>query len=874
MTNSSCPVPPKWIRKVLELFLDARVLEACLGDLEEKFQRNLRNNTPHWKAAILYSLEGLGFIKMASRLNALSFQTTINTLGHTFLFLSRLVKRDKSYYLASLLGLTLSLASFLFIAMFIKDELAYDQFHDNKDQIYRLTTHIRIGEVENDMATSQFPAAEALRSELSEVEQTVRIFPQDVNVELGDIKFKDHAIFVDQNFFEVFSFRLLHGDLATALSKPESIILTQATAKKYFGAETAIGKNITFNGHSLTVTGIVQDIPEQSHIKCDVIIPLAMQLTIWKRETGLEGRENKWYWTGTYTYLLLKDKFDVEGVQAKLPVVVNRYFPERYKEKGRFELQPLTDIHLKSNLSAELEPGGSMLYVRMFSIVAIMILVVSSINLINLSWFKLTGRMRELGIRKFLGQSSATVIAQLSIESILGGVLAFLMAMVVCTVQLQNFNLFVEKNLKLWSISNLSLIGATLLMVISICLLAVIRPAIHFATQASAPLLLRKYRSPRTARVQNVLVGMQVCFSFVLLVFSLMVNKQIDFLMEKDLGFDKTNIVVVELNEDIYPNMEAFKNELKKSKAIVNVACGPSPGNELNEWRFVPEGGSREKPFLFSLLWCDYNYVNTLKIRLLMGENFDPNKTYDSLLPFVINKRTAVELGWIGDPLEKTIEIFAPGTTKIMAKGKVIGVVDDFHFGSLHDVVKPIILAATNRPGTAIIRISNNANKDALVHIGTIWKHFSNKPFTYGFLEKKLEGLYSNEEKLSAIILFFTFISLFLTCYGMFAMSSLLFRSRLKEVSIRKVFGAGNFNILRQFYSRYAISNLIAIAMGIPAALYMGELWLETFQYRIELRPSFFIDAGVCIVLAGPLSMGYYLIRVTISNPIQFLRRE
>jgi len=209
-----------------------------------------------------------------------------------------------------------------------------------------------------------------------------------------------------------------------------------------------------------------------------------------------------------------------------------------------------------------------------------------------------------------------------------------------------------------------------------------------------------------------------------------------------------------------------------------------------------------------------------------------------------------------------------------MAKGKVIGVVDDFHFGSLHDVVKPIILAATNRPGTAIIRISNNANKDALVHIGTIWKHFSNKPFTYGFLEKKLEGLYSNEEKLSAIILFFTFISLFLTCYGMFAMSSLLFRSRLKEVSIRKVFGAGNFNILRQFYSRYAISNLIAIAMGIPAAIYMGELWLETFQYRIELRPDFFIDAGVCILLAGPLAVGYYRIRGTISNPIQFLRRE
>lgn len=866
--------PPEWIRKFLGFVLDPRVLEAVLGDLEEKFRQNLKNNMPHWKASMLYVSEGLGFIRMARRGKHGTRQHRINLINHTFLFFLRLVRKDKSYYLVSLLALTLSLSSFMFIAIYVKDELAYDQFHSEKESIFRLTTHLRLNDVAYNMATSPFPAAEAIRSELSGVDRTVRIFPQDLLFELGNKKFEEHSIFVDESFFEVFSFPLVYGNAATALSQPASVVLTRIAAKKYFGIENPIGRDIILNGQTLTITGIAQDVPEQSHIRFGAIVPLTFQLNSWKRETGLEGRENKWFWIGAYTYVKLKNRVEAASVQSGLSTIVNKYFPERYKEHGKFEIQSLNDIHLYPGLTSEMEPGGSILYVRLFSVVAILIMVVSAINVINLSWFKVSARVREVGIRKFLGQNSITVVAQLCMESALIGMMAFLLSAGVCVIFIDGFNVLVEKKLTLWSGSGIKILGLTMLLIVAICLCAVVRPAIHFSSRSSMYLLLQKYTGPRTARVRNILVGLQVCFSFVLLTFSLIVSSQIDLFKNKDLGFDKSNVVSVELNEDLYPHFETFKNELKRSRNIVDVAGGPVPGGEFSGWRFVPEGGSYEKPYLFPLAWCDYGYINTLKIKLIAGQTFDPNKSYDSLWPFIINKRAAIELGWLGDPLNKTIEVFAPGTTEIMAKGKVIGVVDDYNFGSLHNAVKPIVLTVTREFGSALIRISDRSSENAIADIHAAWKHLSDKTFAYEFLDRKLETLYANEKKLGSIMTFFTFIAFFLTCYGMFAMSSLMFSGKLKEVSIRKVFGAGHLHIITQLYSRYAAFNLIAIAIGVPIAIYVGNLWLQTFQYRIEMLPSFFIKASIGILCAGMLSVTYYLFRVAFSNPIRFLRRE
>lgn len=874
MISPSDHSPPGWIRKLLALFLEPRRLEAALGDLEEKFRMRLNTNTPLWKSRLFYVIEGLGFFKMASRQKNASVQTTINMIGHTLLFFSRLVSKDKSYYLVSLLGLTVSLSSFLFIMMFITDELSYDKFHEKSDRIYRITTHLRLGDVAYHEATSQFPAARAFQSEFAAVEEAVRIYPGDLIFESGDKKFQEHTIFADENFFKVFSFRLVYGDTATAFDKPSNIILTQSTTKKYFGTDNPIGKIILAEGQTLIVSGVLQDVPEQSHIKFDAIIPMSLKLAQWKSETGTEGRENKWFWTGAYTYLLLKNKVDIATLRTKMPLIINKYFPARYKDTGLFELQPITDIHLKSNLDAELEPGGNILYVRLFSIVAVVIMLVSTINLINLSYFKISSRIREVGIRKFLGQNAARIIAQLSIESILVGILAFLFAVVLCQISLSNFNLLVQKNLRLWSTSNMMLTGATLLMIVLICLTSVIRPAIRYATRSSSYLLLHNAGNTGRARLRNTLIGLQVCFSFVLLVFSFIISSQIDFFRNKDLGFDKKNVVVLNLNPDFYENFETFKDELKQSQHVVEVSGADVPGLGYSVWRFVPEGGSHEKPLMLPFTSVDYSFLNAMNIKLVAGENFDPKNNYDSLMPFLINRRAALELGWQDDPLGRKLEVFAPGTTEIMAKGKVIGLVEDYHFESLHKSIKPVVITVGPYFSSALIRVSGTLNEGAIAAIGEKWKMFSTRPFEYEVLDKTLEKLYVNETKLSNLILFFTFIALYLTCYGLFAMSSLLFSSKLKEVAIRKVFGADQFTIVKQLYSRYAVFNLVAIVVGLPIAIWLGELWLQTFQFRITLTSSFFLKAAFCILLAGLLSVSYYLVRVSFSNPVRFLRRE
>lgn len=875
MSSPSDHTPPRWIKNFLGLFLEPRLLEASLGDLEEKFNQKLRNNVPPWKAKLRYALEALGFLKMARRQRNASTQTTINMINHTFLFFTRLVKKDKSYYLVSLLGLTISLASFLLIMMFISDELAYDKFHQKRDRIFRVSAHIKQSDLEFNMATTQFPAAQALQSELPEIEKAVRLFRQNPLLEYGDKKFEENVLMADENFFDVFSFPLIIGDPKTAMAEPASIILTVSAAKKYFGNDNPIGKILLVDGKEpLSVTGVINDVPEQSHVKFDAVVPLLLQLNQWKSETGVEGRENKWFWYGAYTYVLLKTDTDPEAVRAKLPLIVSKYFPERFKASARFELQPLTGIHLDSNLTSEFESGGSILYLRLFSIVAFVIMIVSAINLINLSYFKITSRVREVGIRKFLGQNAARIITQLSIESILVGVMAFIFAIGICLLCISNFNLLVQKNLDLWTPTNKMIMAATLTLIVLICIIAVIRPSIKYATRSSSYLLLQNYRSPERAKLRNILIGLQVCFSFVLLVFSFIISSQIDFFKNKDLGFDKNNMVVLNLNPDVYKNLEAFKNELKKSKEIVDVGGGGAPGESYPVWRFVPEGGSYEKPFMFPFTWVDHNFLSALNIKLVSGKNFDPNETYDSLWPFIINKRTALELGWLDDPLNKTLDVFAAGTTEIMAKGIVIGVVEDFHFESLRDHVKPIVLTADRYFGTALIRISGTSQAKGISAIGTVWKKFSDKPFEYEVLDQKLEKLYDKESRLSNVILFFTIIALYLTCYGLFAMSSLLFSSRLKEVAIRKVFGADQFAIIKQLYTRYALFNLIAIVVGVPIAIYLGNLWLQTFQYRIELTSSLFLKAGVCILAAGLLSVSYYLGRVAFSNPVRFLRRE
>jgi putative ABC transport system permease protein len=410
--------PPAWVRKFLSGFLDERILESSLGDLEEKYSANIDNGLATWRAKIRYIVEALGFLKMASKND--DSGSLVGQTVHAIKFFARLFLKDKSYYLVSMFGLALSLSSFLFISMFIADELSYDNIHVNRDRIFRVVTHLRISDTDFDLATSQFPAAQALAHDYPEIEEATRLHKSYSFIEVGDRKIGEDVVMADDNFFKVFSFRLLHGNPQTVLSEPTNVVLSRDAARRFFGVENAIGRELKVDKQMLRVAGIMENIGTRSHLKFDVLIPLQLQLNTWKSETGLEGRENKWFWIGAYTYLLLRQPEDGPGLAAKLPDFVKKYFPERLRG-GHYELQKLGDIHLTSHNDSELEANGDMLYIRLFSVVAIVIMIVASINLINLSYFKISSRIKEVGIRKFLGQNSRKLMIQLSIESILTG---------------------------------------------------------------------------------------------------------------------------------------------------------------------------------------------------------------------------------------------------------------------------------------------------------------------------------------------------------------------------------------------------------------------------------------------------------------------
>lgn len=838
--------PPKWIRSFLSHFLDDRLLEGSLGDLEEKYSNNVENGMPVWRANLGYIVEALGFIRLASSKKEES-SSGLGHFIHVLIFFTRLVRKDKSYYLVSIFGLALSLASFLLITMYVVDELSFDKIHENQDRIVRVTTHVKVSDVDFDLATTQFPAAHALRSEFPEIEEALRLYTASRELSVDDKKFKERVVFADDNFFKVFSFPLLHGDKDAVLDQPGNVVLTRSASIRYFGSENSVGKEIKINQSTSHVAGVMDDVDKHSHLRFEVLLPLSNQLNEWKAESGFEGRENKWFWIGAYTYLLLSEPGDETKLIDKIPVFVKKYFPERFQNSW-YEFQKLGEIHLTSHKDNELEPNGDILYVRLFSTLAIVIMVVSTINVINLSYFKLSGRTREINIRKFLGQNSARVVSQLFIESCLAGIVSFGIALLFCRLLLGGFNLIVDKDLSLrWDI-----IGATFLLVILISVVAI-------AGRTS----VRRFR--------NSLIGLQVGASFVLLVFSFIVSGQIDFFKSKDLGFDKSNVVVIDVSEEF--DHEALKIELKKNSSVIDVTQGEEPGRSYNGWRFVPEGGSYEKPVMLPFTFSDENFLQTMKIKLLAGRNFTKALANDSLWPFLINKRAAIELGWADDAIGRRLEVFQPGRTEIMAKGEVIGIIDDYHAESLHDAVKPVVITTPTWGGNIIVRVTK-VNGETISAIESVWKEFSKKPFRYTILDQQLEKLYANEQKLSNVMLFFTFIALYLTCYGMFAMSSLLFSSKLKEVAIRKVLGAGEISIMSKFYGKYALFNVVALAIGLPVAIWLGNLWLETFPYRIDLSLMFFLKAASLILGAGILSVSYYLAKVTFTNPLPFLRQD
>ena len=846
--------------------LDPRLAEAIIGDLDEKFSMKLAGGVPLWRAKILYIFEAAGFVRMANWWKS-AHSPSFSHWRHTWTFFWRLFSRDKAYYTVATVGLAISLAAFILIGVFILSELSYDRFHQNHDRIFRVATHLKINDVDFDLATSQFPAAAALGLDFPQIESIVRLYPASRLIEIDDRSFLDQVLFADSTFFDVFSFPVRYGNVKSALSHPDNIVLTREAAEKCFGRDDVVGKTLLIEGHAVRVSAVLETIPEQSHFKFEYLMPMRRQFAAWQQQTGFEGREYKWFWVGAYTYLKLRDGINANDLSTGMREFVHAHFPDRLRG-GYFELQPLTDIHLRSHLDSELRPNGDFLYIQLFGTLGLVIVVMASINLINLSYFKLGARVGEVGIRKFLGQSSWRLTSQFLSEALLLGVISFLVGSSIAFVIVPFFNEQMDTHLILLSGIGLQVLVATFLLVIAISVLSIAKPAI-FLSYTKLANAFRHSESRGLSR--NVFTGIQVGLSFVTLAFAFVIQQQLDFFQNTDLGFTKENIVVVNLNDDV--EIESLKEQLLRQRDVVAVSVGEPPGHGYSGWRFVPEGGSLERPVMLPFTNADQDFLNTLKIDLKLGRDFDASMKKDSHTSFLINKRAAVELGWMDDALGRELSVFAPGRTEIMTTGRVVGVVDDFHSESLHEPLKPLVIAYGQYSESLLVRTSK-LGSETIESLEATWRQFSDRPFQFSILDEDIRALYKNEDKLAGVVKVFTLVALYLTGYGLFAMSSLLFSTRLKEVAIRKVFGANEGTILGHFYRRYMLFSIGALVAAVPLAFWISSVWLHTFPFKFKFTPILLLQPALIVIAVGMISVSYYLARVAWSNPIRFLKHE
>jgi putative ABC transport system permease protein len=794
---------------------------------------------------------------------------------HLTYALRHLVK-NKLYTVLNLFGLSIGLACFALIGLWIKSEYSYDRFHEKSDRIYRVVSKFVDQTAVIEQAVSSPPLGPALMRDMPEVASALRLDPGDAVMAVGDKTFLERGIITDQSFFDVFDFKLLSGDRNSALNEPYSVILSQSLAEKYFGRADPVGQLVKIfsydpdgNGAQYKVTGVIENCPDNSQFFYDYVISFKT------RETVDPGIQDQWFNTGVYTYVLLHTNADAAAVQAKLGGLVQTYMGSSMKERNvryEYSLQSLTDVHLNSNLNYEIGPTGSMAYVIIFGTVGIIVLLLACINYINMSTAYATERFKEVGIHKVMGALKRQLVTRYLTESWLLAVLSLVVAFA-----------WIELSRPLFeSISGRNLVGVyttgwfgTLFAIASfVGLISGFYPS--FVLSGFKPVnILKGYASGMSRNwLRKNLVVLQFSITIILVIGIIVVQLQMKFIHDKDLGFDKNNLVVfgVHGSPEVLNGYTAFADELTSNPNIggvtrSNTTIGGGLGNATAEVEDVHGESLSTTVYPFRI---DYDYLDVYNMKLLAGRNFRIDNAADSTLAFIVNEALTKSYGYSNpsDIIGKSFKY--EGTA-----GEIIGVVKDFNFNSLQHKVEP---ACMHLLGNGFSRISIRIKGDTrrgFDEVQAIWKkHFPASVLQYSFYEDSLASSYRAESRFSGIFLVFSIVSLAIACLGLFSLVSYAVERRAKEIGIRKVLGATASAILlmlsTEFLTLVAVSSIVAIPLGY----YLMSEWLTGFAYHISLNVFMFIAAVVLVLVIAWGTVSLRSLRAASANPVKSLRNE
>jgi putative ABC transport system permease protein len=792
--------------------------------------------------------------------------------------------RNKAFTGINIFGLSIGIATCLLIVLFIQDELSYDRYNKKADQIVRVVFRGITGGQKIKEANVMPPVAQTLMANFPEVKEATRLQRTGSQIiSYGNKSFKEDAFtFVDSNFFEVFTLPFIKGNAATALMQPNMIVITQAVAHKYFGNEDALGKVLNIKGapQGFKISGIIDKVPVNSHFHFDFFVSM---------ENVPESRSTSFMTSGFNTYLVLQKGYDYKKLEAKLPMIVDKYIGgqlqqgmgmtiEQFRKAGNdigLYLQPLTDIHLHSDYTNDLEPEGDVRYVYIFGAIALFMLLIACINFMNLSTAGASKRAREVGIRKVLGSMKWGLVRQFLTESILLTAIAFILAMVLVYVTLPFFNSFSGKDLSFHLAANAWVIPLMVLFVLVTGIFAGSYPAFFLSSFKPVKVLKGKFTSGRgSIGLRSGLVVFQFFISIILIVSTTIVYKQLGYIQNIKLGYDKEQVMILPETWLLGNNQQAFYNKIVQDPRIVNVSIsGYLPaGNSYGNNFFVYPGDNKDQLVKTLRYDIDYNYISTLGMQMAYGRNFSKDFGTDSS-GIILNETTAKAMGWEYDALGKTIS--TGDKHGIPTRYHVIGVVKDFHFKSLHELISPLVMILNNGAGTMIIKVKTKDIAGLLATLKKDWASFSpDGAMSYSFLDDRVNETYNTEHKMGLILGIFAALTIFIACLGLFGLVTFTAEQRTKEIGIRKVLGANVSGIVRLLSKDFLKLVFIAIIISTPLAWWVMNKWLQDFAYRIDISWWMFALAGVVAIGIALFTVSFQAIKAAIANPVESLRSE
>lgn len=796
----------------------------------------------------------------------------------------RSLKKQKGYVFINILGLAIGIACSLIITLFVIHQLSYDQYHTKKDRIYRMILDGKIGEQEVLVSSTAAVIGPTMLDEFPEVENFVRLntFGETIVKKEEDVFIIEDFAEVDSSFFELFSIPLLKGDIKNVLNSPNTMVLSESTAKKIFGNEDPINKSLKINTRNepYRITGVMADFSENTHFNAEILTSFM---------TNRRSSDGEWLNNSFETYILLKPNTNPQTVNDKFPGMIAKYIGPKVLEmfgtsiedffaggnRYNFYLQPLTKIHLDPTVEHQVKPATDPKYLWIFGSIAILIIVIASINFMNLSTAQATKRAKEVGIKKATGSSRWNLISQFLTDSTLISFVALILAIVFVLLALPAFNNLLDSHVKLNLLSNWYTIPALIGFSLFVGILAGVYPAFYLSSFKPHAVLRGKVRDGiKNGKFRSILVSLQFLISIVLIIGTMIMYRQLQFMVNKDVGFNRENLLVIEQAGAIGDRVKTFKEELLKIPGISSVSASTAiPGHNNNNNGYMLEGRSAET-FLLQTSWVDYDFFETYGIKLAEGRFFDKSFTSDQA-GCVVNQRTMKEFEL--DNINSERFSIRDDNNEIVYI-PIVGVSENFHFRSLHNRITPYIMRFKTEGlnfGYISVKFSGNATTSTINQIEGVWKNFAeNNPLQYFFMDSDFAEMYKVERQNAKLSVFFAILGIFIAALGLFGLTSFTIEQRTKEVGVRKAMGASNSSIFYLISKEIITLVCIATVIAWPLIFLVANNWLQNYYYRVNLRILEFVLGFLIAISIALITISYRTVKSVRVNPADTLRYE